>query len=148
MQRDPFGDDDKKLEAYEERFVSRMLLKLGHEKDDVKALKNELGPNFGWDWFNGEAFIDNITCGSIGPLRLDLFGLFKVPKKQPLVFAFDRAIDAGIDLAVFHAFDYGEWLAINLRQVQPCELPFDLGASHLVIETDNPFNLYRLTDLK
>lgn len=122
MSTDPeafFGADseDEKQEAFEESTLKLVLGQLGWDSGKIRGEKSELGPNFGWGWFNGEDLIKpDVRSGRC--LRFTFFDLLTKPRNHEITKLWQDNLaeyrsDEG-NIFIFKVFQHGRWVATDL----------------------------------
>lgn len=122
MNLDPeafFGGDsaDEKQEAFEESTLRLVLGQLGWDAAKIRGERSELGPNFGWDWFNGEDLVKpDVRSGRC--LRFTFFDLLTKPRGHEItklwVSNYAEHASAEGNIFIFKVYDHGRWVATDM----------------------------------
>jgi hypothetical protein len=113
-----------KIEAFEESTVALVLTQLGKTRDEVRAYRAEIREGFGTDWFNAEAFIDDVLAVTrVFRFRFDDF--FANPGKSEVLPVFAQAYaEAALGREqqlcfVFKAYQLGRLILTTRQPVRP-----------------------------
>lgn len=147
MNLDPeafFGADseDEKQEAFEESTLKLVLGQLGWDAAKIRNEKSELGPNFGWDWFNGEDLVKpDVRSGRC--MRFTFFDLLTKPRNHEITALWVGNLMANQsaegNIFIFKVFQYGRWVATDLELRDTPYLHVDDGLG-------NEFNIVPFTN--
>ncbi len=109
--------DDEKQEAFEESTLSVVLRELGASAKRIRYLKEELGPAYGFDWFNDQQLINEYVYAA-RCFTFSFSGLFTKPEKNPLITMYQdmraTAPDGSPHAVIFKCYDIGRILITNM----------------------------------
>jgi hypothetical protein len=105
--------EDEKIECFEESTLRLVLLQIGWTSGQVARTREEIGPNFGWDWFNDLNLTGVTRVGSTRIFRFNFDELLTKPASHPITKAFSEfSASAGVPCClVFRVADRGRWVA-------------------------------------
>ncbi len=136
-----FGADspEEKSEAFEESSLRVVLQQIGWTAPAIQKERSELGPAFGWDWFNDLNLI-GARVGSCRSFRFNFFELIHKPARHPITEAFKefRGTDPDPCCLIFYVYQEGRWVATNLKT--------DDDSSIHVVTGDTKFNVLPCTN--
>ncbi len=127
-------------EGFESSSVHALLSLLGWDLADIRKEKHDLGPDFGWYWFNGLGELQTIEVGSTLIPEFNLIDLITKPTKHPITVAWEawrhEHADAEHGALVFRVHTIGRMVitdavpgpgvsvVVNLPDHQYCLAPF------------------------
>jgi hypothetical protein len=134
-------DDDEKQLDFEQSTLSLVLKQLGASAAQVRWHQQDLGPTYGFGWFNDSQLVNPYVTAT----RLFNFSFEQIytrPSKSPLIELFESAVadaaDAEEVIAVFQCFKLGRQLATNI--------PIDDDQTHIHVSVRNTrFNVVPLS---
>lgn len=137
------SSDDDKIVYFEQSTLALVLKQLGAGAGRVKAWQLDLGPRFGFDWFNEQFFIDPFVSAT-RVFKFNFEELFlKSGANHPVTKEWLRTIDHpslgdGVTTCmIFRVYQWGRMVATDLTPQSGDEDHTYLHVKH----PTNPFNI-------
>jgi hypothetical protein len=107
----------RKNETFEDSTLSLLLRQLGASASRVRSWQTDLGPDFGFDWFNRWGLIaPNVYTDRC--FSFNFQDLFRRPTKHPITKMFlARLEESDVDAVclIFKVADWGRMVATNMK---------------------------------
>ena len=112
------ASDDEKRDSFAVSTLSLVLGQLGASAADIRGFKNELGAEFGFDWFNSRGFISpHLASDRCFSFNLQLGAVFGIRRTHPVVLMYERALaEIATDTKfclIFKCFELGRLIATD-----------------------------------